>query len=207
MYKHFIWDFDGTLFDSYPVMAQAFKTAMDKKGYIEPVEKIMSLMKVSMISLYEYCKSKYNISDGLLKEFMVYCGKVEREQIRPFPHIKEVLSEIHMNGGMHYLYTHRGKSSVEYLKKFGLDGYFSYFITERDNFKRKPDPEALLYLIDKFSINKDEAIMIGDRDIDILAGRNAGIDSCFFDDTHSKTCEFADYYISDYSCFISAILG
>lgn len=206
MFKHFIWDFDGTLFDSYPIMARACKTVMEEEGFDESVDKIMSLMKVSMPHLYEYCMSKYSIGDEIISKFSSYCRKLELEYLKPFPYIEEVLRIIHMNKGMNYLYTHRGKSSVEFIKKFGLYDYFRGFITKEDNFKRKPEPEALLYLINKYSIYKREAIMVGDRDIDILAARNAGIASCFFDNTKAYKCELADYSITDYSCFISTVL-
>ena len=32
-YRHIIWDFDGTLFDTYPVMARAFTETMNEAGY------------------------------------------------------------------------------------------------------------------------------------------------------------------------------
>ena len=49
-------------------------------------------------------------------------------------------------------------------------------------FPRKPDPTALNWLIDKHSIVKENALMIGDRDIDIIAAHNAGIAGCLFDE-------------------------
>lgn len=47
MYKHIIWDFDGTLFDSYPVMVKAALTVLEEQGIYESYDKIMSLMKIS----------------------------------------------------------------------------------------------------------------------------------------------------------------
>lgn len=32
MFKHMIWDFDGTLFDTYPVMTKAALMAIKKQG-------------------------------------------------------------------------------------------------------------------------------------------------------------------------------
>lgn len=40
----------------------------------------------------------------------------------------------------------------------------------------KPDPEGIFQILKKFNIEKDKAVMIGDRvDTDILCGKNAGI--------------------------------
>lgn len=41
--------------------------------------------------------------------------------------------------------------------------------------------------------------MIGDRDIDILVAKNAGIDGCYYKSYPLYDCEFADYTIIDYS--------
>lgn len=44
-------------------------------------------------------------------------------------------------------------------------------------------------------INTKEAIKIGDRGLDIMAGKNAGISSCYFNPDKTFDVE-ADYYIS-----------
>ena len=41
---------------------------------------------------------------------------------------------------------------------------------------RKPEPGMLLNAIEKYNINRNESIFIGDRESDIIAGRAAGID-------------------------------
>lgn len=48
--------------------------------------------------------------------------------------------------------------------------------------------------MDKYQIRPEEAIMIGDRELDILSGKNAGIDACFFDE-EGLNCQTADYNI------------
>ena len=46
----------------------------------------------------------------------------------------------------------------------------------------KPAPDAIRYLLDEFQLDPAETIMIGDREIDILSGKNAGIHTCLFTD-------------------------
>ena len=44
MYKHVIWDFDGTLFDTYPIIIQNLDNALREFGYTcDPLE-AMKLM-------------------------------------------------------------------------------------------------------------------------------------------------------------------
>lgn len=62
MFKHVIWDFDGTLFDTYPVMAKIFKDLLEKENIEEPIDEIVKKMQVSMAFTLNYYKKKYNIS-------------------------------------------------------------------------------------------------------------------------------------------------
>lgn len=77
--------------------------------------------------------------------------------------------------------THRNESAKEILKRDGLLEYFKDFVTADDNFKRKPDPESLDYLLDKHQIDRKTAVMVGDRTLDVDAGHNAGIAGILFD--------------------------
>lgn len=206
MYKHIIWDFDGTLFDSYPTMALAFKAALEEEGIHESSDKIMGLMKVSVPHLFDYYIRNYKVSDRLGPNFERYREELEADNIRPFLNVEEICRRIYQSKRTNHLYTHRGKSSIEFLKKYGMYEYFSGFITKENDFKRKPDPEALLFLINEYKMDKSEALMIGDRDIDILAAKNAGIAACYYKDNQIHDCETADYTITDYDQ-LSKIIG
>ena len=107
----------------------------------------------------------------------------------------EVIKAINRSGKRNYLYTHRGDSAIEYLEDRDLIDYFQDCITREDGFPNKPNPEAILYLMDKHKIPKLQALMVGDREIDILAADNAGIKSCFFHPDTPEDSQSADYNI------------
>ena len=44
-------------------------------------------------------------------------------------------------------------------------------------FAWKPAPDAVLYLMDRYGMSREDAVMIGDRDCDLASGRNAGVGS------------------------------
>ena len=199
MYKHVVWDFDGTLFDSYPTMAQAVNTVLEEQGIYESYDRIMSMMKVSLTHLYDYIVETYYTSDTLIANARRHIKELEVDNMKPYPDVMDVCRRIYQSKRFNHLYTHRGKSAIRYLKKYKLYEYFSGLITRVNNFKRKPDPEALLWLTDEYKIIKSEALMIGDRDIDILAAKNAGIDGCYYKSYPLYDCEFAKYTITDYS--------
>ncbi len=194
MFKHIIWDFDGTLFDTYPVITEVLRETFLKYGIDEPLEAINKSAKISMKHTVRHYQNKYNISDEFLAEYNKSVKEEELLRVRPFQGILEICEMITSQGGYNYLFTHRGNSSFVLLEKHGLLKYFRECITSRENFARKPSPEGILYLIDKYEMKQEEAIMIGDREIDILSGRNGGIASCYFNEDRIFDV-VSDYYV------------
>jgi HAD superfamily hydrolase (TIGR01549 family) len=119
---------------------------------------------------------------------------MELEECKPYPGVLELLKHNKENGKYNYLFTHRGISSIAFLQKHRIYDYFTDCITSQHSFERKPSPAAILHLVQRYQMKPQEAIMIGDRDLDILSAKNAGIRACFFDDA-GAVCQAADYNI------------
>jgi HAD superfamily hydrolase (TIGR01549 family) len=194
MYKHIIWDFDGTLFDTYEVMGKALQLTFRKIGVNEALEDIIRLMKISITEALQYYTSKYHIDEEFIKEYETIRREMELEECKPFPGVIELLKHIKDTGRYNYLFTHRGVSSISFLQKHQIYDYFTDCITSQHSFDRKPSPAAILHLAERYHMKPEEAIMIGDRDLDILSAKNAGIWACFFDDAGAE-CGVADYNI------------
>ncbi len=171
--KHFIWDFDGTLFDSYPHSATAFCRMLEEhhKGY--RYEEVQEALQVTYGHAYE----TYALTEEQIADFNRYAKDPALVPlITPFPDAEKTLRCIAEHGGKHYVYSHRDEeSTLYYLKQYGLDCCFSYYVTADNGFARKPSPEGVNHIVEKFNLPKDQAIMIGDRELDALSGINAGI--------------------------------
>ncbi|NLA84606.1 MAG: HAD-IA family hydrolase [Clostridiales bacterium] len=199
MFLNFIWDFDGTLYDSYPHMAESFCKALSALGIDQSVADIMPFIKISMGTCMRHYKAKYNLGEELRELYKKFEAPVNCDVVRPFPGLEEALGLISSKGGKNYIYTHRNNSVFEYIRCYSLDKYFDDIITSEDNFPSKPAPDAILYLIEKHGLNKGKTIMMGDRDIDIQAAWNAGIKGCLFDPDNFYPDFRADYCIKSMS--------
>ena len=92
--------------------------------------------------------------------------------------------------------THRTvKSTKELLEREGLLELVEEIVGTENNFPRKPDPAALNYLVEKYQMNPEKTVMIGDRTMDVNAGKNAGIQTIFYDVENLLTGVDADYTI------------
>ena len=46
---------------------------------------------------------------------------------------------------------------------------------QQEQVARKPDPEAVYAILDRFGVTKEECLYIGDSEVDIKTGHNAGV--------------------------------
>ena len=177
--RHFIWDFDGTLFDSYPIIIGNLRSALQAYGYdCDPVE-AMALMLQNIGVAHNYYADKFGIDQ---EEFVDTYNRFHQEVnpqllARPMADIEKVLARICALGRSNYIFTHRKCSTTaQYLEKYGLDRYFQEIIgPESPCFAYKPAPDAIEYLMEKYGMTPIDAAMVGDRDCDLGSARNAGI--------------------------------
>jgi HAD superfamily hydrolase (TIGR01549 family) len=155
----------------------------------------MKHMKISMTEARDFYQEKYQLPDEFFDQYKLRRVEQERVTCRPYEGITELCRLIHESGRKNYLYTHRSGTALIYLRDHGLYNYFTDFITSQDGFNRKPSPDAILHLIDKHEMKLEEAMMVGDRELDILSAKNAGITACFFAED-DVDCAFADYIVS-----------
>ncbi len=177
--RNFIWDFDGTLYDTYPVIIENLRLALQEYGCdCDPVE-AMRLMLDNIGAARKYYAEKYGLDPELLLEAYNRYHKQAIAVLRakPIAGVQEVLEHIRATGRHSYIFTHRKYAeTVAFLKKYGLEGYFRDIIgQDTANFAWKPAPDAVLYLMEKYKMKPEETVMVGDRDCDLGSARNAGI--------------------------------
>ena len=195
MLKHYLWDFDGTLFDSYPALTEAFRRALAAYGVTASTDEIFREMIISIPYAWSMYQSRYDLPDSFMPRFRELQKQLEPGMLVPMPGAMEICEKIVQKGGKNYLYTHRDGMAVTFMKSCGMDRLFTGFVTSEDQFPPKPAPDAVLHILKTYGIDPKEAVMIGDRPIDVQAGKNAGIYGCFFDSGHTGTDGGADWII------------
>lgn len=188
MITEFIWDFDGMLFDTYPHTTAALCEYFRRHGRIIDENEAFDKLKISIREAFRY----FGLPDEGEKEFYEIEDDLDfLPRGVPYEGIPEILRYITGNGGRNYLYTHRDKVAIQYLDLYGLTPLFTDFVTREMDFPFKPSPDALNYLIEKHSLDKDCCLMIGDRAIDCGSGLNAGTRALLFDEF--RTLEDSEY--------------
>lgn len=176
---HFIWDFDGTLLDTYPTIIGFLRSALQEYGYdCDPAE-AMTLMLDTIATARDHYADLYGIDrKELLERYLRYHkARTPLLPAKPFDGVQEVLKYICQSGRYNYIYTHRDDAeTVGYLEKYGLLEYFREIVgTASPHFAPKPSPGSVLYLMEKYGMTAQNAVLVGDRGCDLESARNAGI--------------------------------
>ena len=209
MYKNYLFDLYGTLVDintnewkSYlwKKMAElygfegAFYSATElKKAYFEEVEREKERVRIKNPE-YEHIDIRVErVFDNLLKfkgielpdGFGEYTSKMFRiistKYIKLYDGTEELLTALREAGKNVYLLTNAQRSfTVPELKFLGLYDKFDGIVISSDEYVSKPDKEFYNIIIDRYSLKRNETIMIGnDCTTDIEGSYNAGLDSLY----------------------------
>ena len=192
--KNYIWDFDGMLFDSYPHITAAFLKMMRDYGQDADYNEAKALLEITFASAFEH----YGTTEEQREVFRNYEHDYNLLPIAvPFENTFRTLKALSDKGCRHFLYTHRGHTtSQHYLEAYGMLGFFEGFVDSSMGFPAKPAPDAVNYICETYGLDKSETVMIGDREIDVLAGKNAGTFGCLYT-KNKNTVSAADYIVDD----------
>ena len=181
-----IWDLDGTLIDSYPVIVKSLLALCDEVGFCCTHTEIEYLVKSKSVSAFLVLLSQECGFDcAALKKRYSAISRQNDNQISLLPHAAEVLAKLSVRGASHFIYTHRGASSLPIMERLGIGGYFRELVTSENGFPRKPDPAALFYLMEKYNFSPATSYYIGDRDLDIVCGKHANLQTVLLAGIHT----------------------
>lgn len=180
--KNILWDLDGTLFDTYPAITFAISKSLNEMGFSVPLNVIDGLGRQSLAYCVTTLSQRFKLDPDLLgARFADSYQMVDPANQAPFPGVHEVCELIHQRRGFNVIITHRNiRSTQQLLDVHGLASYFNDIFSVEEGYPRKPDPAITLAALEKYAMQPDETLLIGDRDLDIQTGRAAGVRTCLF---------------------------
>ncbi len=210
MIRNLIWDVDGTLFDTYPPMVQSFLRALESFGGSESPAYILSLARVGLTNCAHVLAARHNLDeDELAGRFSQLYRAVPKADQLPFDGVKQVCQAIAAGGGINAIVTHRARASTEeMLTTHAMRDLFAEIAAGDEGYPKKPNPAAFLAIIDRGRIDPRETAAVGDRDVDILAGKAAGLRTCLFRPEGAQAPEAdPDFTFSDYADLLKYLEG
>jgi HAD superfamily hydrolase (TIGR01662 family) len=170
--KVIIFDFDGTLADSFSEVVKIYRMLSREYGLGEVKEE--DIPNLRKISSRDFIK-KFNFSLWRLP-FLLRRGKKEFYKIMPaislFPGIREMLAELKAKGCVLGILS---SNSEENIKKFLSNNQveaFDFIHAENNLFGKD---KALKRIIKKYKFDSEDVFYVGDETRDIEAAKKCGI--------------------------------
>ncbi len=209
--KYVVFDWDGTLADTYPVIYAAYRHAFKTLG-MDPITydeiKKLTSSRDNKDSLGAVFGDKKEIAK---KAYYEYINAHHTDGLKAIPNAKKLLDFCRKSGMKNFLLTNKKRPYLlEEIKYLGFDDYFSNIVAAGDLGEDKPAPKAVEALFGGSLPEADMVLVLGDGMSDWKVSQvfnRAGKKSlCVIYDPQKKFCEASpDYKIADIADVITIL--
>jgi HAD superfamily hydrolase (TIGR01509 family) len=174
-----IYDCDGVLFDSLEANTKLYNDLCARVGRYPLREDEMHYVHThTVFEALHFIFGKENDLEKkaleILKEKQVdlknYVNYLKME-----PHLLQALEKLKEKGILRAINTNRTTSMPYIMEKFNLWSYFEMVVTALDVKNPKPHPESIEKIIEAFKLKREEAVFVGDSDVDQQTAESSGI--------------------------------
>lgn len=181
-YQYIIFDIDGTLVDSGPVLQPLFFKALEHEGFGD-LATPESLNLLVGVALHDGLRQNLGMSDEHSESFIEYFDGLYKEKVpsnsRLIDGVEDMLNRLYNSGKTLTVATNGSTENAELLLEgCGIANYFTgiFGLTTLGALENKDD--VIRRVLDTLHIDdKRKAVMVGDRNFDIIAARECGLDS------------------------------
>ncbi|WP_169082598.1 HAD family hydrolase [Paenibacillus sp. PL91] len=175
--KHIIFDFDGTLADTWPVMYQAcagvFQRHDNRKVSIEDIYGMAGPTELQIIDRHLANREQVETA---ISEFLADYEQHHEELVERNAAIAELLRTLKLEGFGLALFTGKSRKTLHIsLDKLGWEIDFDKIVTGDDVEKRKPSAEGIEQILSTLGWSREHTIFVGDSNDDMQAGQEAGV--------------------------------
>jgi phosphoglycolate phosphatase len=183
-----IFDYDGTLFDTRLAIVHCMSGALKQHGRtslshsrIEDAVGTGATLPDTLMHLDPSLRHDRTALDKLVVTYRALYRDEGTAMLRPYPGAASTLRELEMGGITCALVSNKGIDAIQRsLDETGLSPLIDFVIGEQPGMPKKPDPAVITDLIvPRYGLDRDEMLIVGDTELDILFAKRTGITSCW----------------------------
>ena len=203
--KCVIYDCDGVLFDSFEANTRLYNDLCARVGRV-PLRR-EEMQYVHTHTVYEAIRFIFGKEDGLEQKALASLKEVDLRNyiayLKMEPHLLQTLQKLKERSILRVINTNRTTSMKHIMERFSLWPYFEMVVTALDVNNPKPHPESVEKIITALKLKKEEAVFVGDSDVDQQTAESSGVRFIAY-----KNREIAnDFFIEDHLDLIRLILN
>lgn len=182
MYQLAIFDLDGTLVNSIADLGSTANHLLKLRGLpVHPIDAYYHFVGNGVHKLCERCLPADTPAaevEQFFADFNAYYSQHCLDETAPYVGIPNVLEQMKAAGVHLAVASNKTQPFVETIVKhyFGA-ACFDQILGSSDFRPKKPSPEIITQILKNAGVQADQAVMIGDSNVDIQTAKNAGIAS------------------------------
>lgn len=171
-----VFDLDGTLMDSLPLVLAAIQHAIEPYGGKTSMDIFAHLGGPPERFLAELVGDVSRVP-AAVRRLQTYHDE-NYHLIRPFDGARELLEGLVRAGIQVALWTGRDRESTQVLlRAHAMAPLLATFVCGDDLPTHKPDPAGLREILQRLELSTEEIMLVGDADVDVLGGHACGVDT------------------------------
>lgn len=180
-YKLIIFDLDGTILDTLEDLKESTNAALKSQGFpVRGLDEVRRFVGNGIRKLIERAvpqgTSQQQIEETLevfRKHYQLHCA----DHTKPYSGISALLEELRREGCQTAVVSNKADFAVQELCLQYFPGLFDFVVGEKEGIRRKPAPDSVFEVLRTLHTDKEEAVYVGDSDVDVQTAQNAGMDS------------------------------
>ena len=178
-FKTYIFDLDGTLLSTLNDLASSTNYALRWAGMPErTIEEIRMFVGNGVKLLMERAIPE-GVNNPKFEEtyakFREHYMEHNLDTTRPYDGVPELLHELKRRGKHLAIVSNKFYAATQDLAKHFFPDTIEVAIGERENIRKKPAPDTVLEALRQLNVSKEDAVYIGDSDVDIMTAKNCGL--------------------------------
>lgn len=173
-YKAVLFDLDGTLVDSLPLILKTFQATMLQMDLHFNHEEVLSTVG---LPLHDIC-NHLGGSRGkeLFNRYLEHQDAIHDDYLDEYQGTTEMLKSLKEKGYRLGIVTSKRRVMAERgIKLTGFDSFIETLVALEDVPRAKPEAEPVLRALDNLRANPKDAVYVGDSPFDIQCGKKAGV--------------------------------
>ena len=179
----YIFDIDGTLLNTVDTISYFINETLKKFDLSPcPKDKVEAFVgngpAVLVYLVLDYVGGPKD--EKFRKDFLNSYNKTYDDNpahlTKAYDGVKEALDQLKKTGKPLVCFSNKpDETSRKVIPAVFGQGYFDYILGFRGDYARKPSPEGIMILKEKFNVDFSDIIYFGDSEVDMKCGKNAGI--------------------------------